>query len=227
MAIKISGTTVIDNSRNLTNINGLAQSTWEAGTSTTETVVSPAKVKAVIDSLSEGGTTLITSTTISSATAVDFTAFDSSLYDGYFFYLHNVRPSSTGQVSLFMSVSTNGGSTFVTTADLAYVGQKQNEDNTFTNISSGGATTIVELARSVSGTAGRGLSGQVWISDPSANSSTKINFFSVFQDGGNVLNKQNGTGVYKNTTEVNAIRFSCNFGGIADGVINMYGLKKQ
>lgn len=49
MAIKISGTTVIDDSRNLTNINSLAQSTWEAGTSTTETVVSPAKVKAAIE----------------------------------------------------------------------------------------------------------------------------------------------------------------------------------
>jgi hypothetical protein len=47
MAIKISGTTVIDDSRNLTNINSLSTSDWINGSSSTETVVSPEKIRAV------------------------------------------------------------------------------------------------------------------------------------------------------------------------------------
>ena len=61
MAIQVNGTTVIDNSRNLTNIASYSNlptqstATWEAGTGTTETTVSPAKIKAAIESLGVSG----------------------------------------------------------------------------------------------------------------------------------------------------------------------------
>jgi hypothetical protein len=48
MAIKISGTsgtTVIDDNRELLNINSLSTSDWANGTSSTETVVSPTQIK--------------------------------------------------------------------------------------------------------------------------------------------------------------------------------------
>lgn len=79
MAIKIAGNTVIDDSRNLTNINSLAEATWEAGVSTTETVVSPAKVKAAIDSLS-GGMTLLGTLTTTSGTVQTLSSLDLSDY---------------------------------------------------------------------------------------------------------------------------------------------------
>ena len=71
MAIQVNGTTVIDNSRNLTNIASYSNlptqstATWEAGTGTTETTVSPAKLKAAIEALASGGTSF---TTVSGST---------------------------------------------------------------------------------------------------------------------------------------------------------------
>lgn len=49
------------------NLPTLTQSTWEAGTNTTEAVVSPAKVKAAIDSLGQKVTTATVNTAIASS----------------------------------------------------------------------------------------------------------------------------------------------------------------
>lgn len=49
------------------NLPTLTQSTWETGTNTTEAVVSPAKVKAAIDSLGEKVTTTTVNTAIASS----------------------------------------------------------------------------------------------------------------------------------------------------------------
>lgn len=51
------------------NLPTLTQATWEAGTNTTEAVVTPAKVKAAIDSLGEKVTTTTVNTAIASSTA--------------------------------------------------------------------------------------------------------------------------------------------------------------
>jgi len=50
------------------NLPTLTQATWEAGTNTTEAVVTPAKVKAAIDSLGEKVTTTTVNTAIASST---------------------------------------------------------------------------------------------------------------------------------------------------------------
>lgn len=50
------------------NLPTLTQGTWEAGTNTTEATVSPAKVKAAIDSLGEKVTTATVNTAIASST---------------------------------------------------------------------------------------------------------------------------------------------------------------
>lgn len=50
------------------NLPTLTQATWEAGTNTTEAVVTPAKVKAAIDSLGEKVTTATVTTAIASST---------------------------------------------------------------------------------------------------------------------------------------------------------------
>jgi len=49
------------------NLPTLTQATWEAGTSTTEAVVTPAKIKAAIDSLGEKVTTTTVNTAIASS----------------------------------------------------------------------------------------------------------------------------------------------------------------
>lgn len=49
------------------NLPTLAQATWQAGTSTTEAVVTPAKVKAAIDSLGQKVTTTTVNTAIASS----------------------------------------------------------------------------------------------------------------------------------------------------------------
>jgi len=110
MAIKISGTTVIDDSRNLTNINSLAEATWEAGTSTTETVVSPAKVKAAIEALGATATE-VSEVATTSGTAVNIITGIPSGVNKIELYIRSITLGVADYIVI--QLGTSGG--FVTT----------------------------------------------------------------------------------------------------------------
>ena len=83
------------------------QATWEAGTSTTETIVSPAKVKPAIDALA--GFSFLSSTAVSGAsTGLTFT----SGYDVFLIVYEGVICSTVAN-PLYMRLSSDGGSTLL------------------------------------------------------------------------------------------------------------------
>ena len=87
-----------------------ATSAWEAGTSTTESLVSPAKVKAAIDALASGGKTWLAPVATTSSTAIDVTSLPSGITE---IVIQFRRVSTNGSSHILVQFGTSGG--FVTT----------------------------------------------------------------------------------------------------------------
>ena len=121
---------ILDNTQ-VTNTSGTqtgllgdqTQATWETGTGTTESLVSPAKIKAAIDALgiSESdlsfGTEFVQTIVPSSGSFLDITLPDTTKFSSVTIEFHNVVHSGSGGRALGIRFSTDGGSTFKEAAD--------------------------------------------------------------------------------------------------------------
>jgi hypothetical protein len=179
-----------------------------SGTPTIPTVGVPSFV--ILNSLSANNSASLTDTT--SLTTV---------YTNYGIFFDNILPSSNS-VTLMAQVSTNGGTTYLNSS-------YQSSSATPSTINT--STTVIlvssNTALGISNAAGYGLSGQLWLYNPSAGANrTQINGtaswripgtggvsfsqFGAFQDGGN--------------SAINAIKFFMSGGNIASGTIQIYGM---
>lgn len=183
-------------------------------------------VKAYVDSYNTA-LSFISKVTLNNDSTVDFTQFDSSLYESYLFTFSNVIPA-TDNVTLLARTSTNGGSSYdsgvsdYSNIDFRADGSSQiDESGTVTS-------TIYLLGRLTpigSDTNEHGVSGKVEIFGPHLSRRTLLKSdFTYFNIAGNV----NGGGVYASrqaASDVNAIRFYFSSGNFESGTITMYGLR--
>ena len=89
-------------------IGDQATSAWEAGTSTTESLVSPAKVKASIDALGAWGLTLLGTLTTTSGTTQTLSGLDLSDYDFIYGILDGVDGTGSFDAIRIASVNLSG-----------------------------------------------------------------------------------------------------------------------
>lgn len=171
-----------------------------------------------------GATEFITSSgEINNAASAVFTAFDSSKYDNYIFYLQYVTPA-TDNASLHCQVSTDGGSNYDTT-DTNYVFGINDID-----YGSPGYRVAHEVG---SATNESGVCGTFSIFGPHRNVFTMIRTNIVFHTSGTgvqvkagyISSPQEVAGIHKVAADVDAVRFLFSSGNIETGEITMLGIK--
>ena len=180
---------------------------------------------------SGGGIVLLEQHTASASASLDFTAWYSSTYDEYLIEILNVIPTTTSRL-LYLRMSTDGGSTYDSTAKYA--------DTVFaskTNTYAPSGATMASPAAQFNVIAGTG--------DGISNAATggAVASLRLFNPGSTTLYKQLlGTTstitaanllviamkayVYQNTSAVNALQFLMSGGTMASGTIRVYGVVK-
>jgi hypothetical protein len=220
MAIKVNGTTVIDDSRELRNI--------AAVDGATATAISAAGVGG-------GGTEFITKATVSSATLnIDFTSssFDSSKYDNYMFVINGLQDDSV-YTYVDVQYSTDGGSSFITGS--SYYWSVTRGDYVFRNEDDSGMQICDRVARASNQIGG--LNSVLYLTNP--HSTTLPTFISgissyVYDASSTYYTDKVAddkfAGYNSTTSAVNGIRFTSSLGSGYEfnrGSIAMYGIKKS
>lgn len=174
-----------------------------------------------------GGFVLIEELVASTSAQLDFNSTITSTYDEYQFEFIDLKPA-TNNVRLYMRVSTDGGSTFLSTTiyqHASYVWRS--------GASGAGGNTDAQLNvcfNNVSTDANYpGVCGHMKIFNPLGTTYRKhlTGQFSFF--GENSANN-NGTvlqGTFMTTSAINSVRFYFETGNIATGTIRSYGFAKS
>lgn len=209
-------------------VGGQSTATWEAGAGTVESLISPANVKAAIESLvpaQASGLEFITSVDASSEATLDFTAFDATKYDSYVFTFANVTPT-TG--SYFRArTSTNGGSSY----------DSSSNNYQYRIMANGSASAAFETFIPLSGVSGStiglsadvdGISGTLEIHGPHLTKKTMVVFNGMhFGSTSSTLVDVSSKTVRLSSDDVNAIQFFFDSGNIESGTITMYGRRNS
>lgn len=169
------------------------------------------------------GTGLIlldTQTAIGSAT-LDFTRFDSNRFWGYRFEIDQLLPATAAQ-SLYVRGSTNGGTSYISTASYAY-GFLAGLSGTTAAAGENLAGAQIDLTSSQGNSAGYVMNGTVDV-DPGSVYTLLKAFHASIDNAGTHTRPVNIYGQIPGTA--NALRFMYASGNIASGTIRMYGLSK-
>jgi len=184
----------------------------------------PAVDGSQLTDVNAGGMKWLARADASADAAIDFTAFDGTLYDAYVFELSNVVPA-TDNVDLLLRLSNDGGSTFISSANYEWRGTVNSS-----TASQGTATDTgfrVNNGASIGNDANKGVSGTITLFAPHvANFTTAKWDVAVTNTSGGIINTTT-SGMYQGAAEVHdAVRFVMSSGNIASGIINMYGLRR-
>jgi hypothetical protein len=164
--------------------------------------------------------------TASSSATLDFTAFNSSLYDDYELIVDNLVPASDN-VTLVLRTSTDGGSTY----DAGVSDYSWGSLYTGTTAAGGNdeADSGISLANANTFGTGtsEGASSRIQIINPAAAAFTRV----LFHTGGrraadNVTFTSAGFGMRLSAADVNAVRLLFSSGNIASGTARLYGRRK-
>jgi hypothetical protein len=172
------------------------------------------------------GLVFISSATISTDAAIDFTGI-SSTYDEYEFHLLNVIPTNDGQ-NIVVRTSTNGGSSYDSGAS-DY--STQYISSVSTTVASFGAATTTGITLGPGGigsaTNEMGLSCVLRLIRPSEATYTRIDYAGGDVDSSGVLRTFQGAGQRLSAADVDAVRFLASAGNLQSGIIKMYGVRKS
>jgi len=205
-----------------------ATGTWETGTSTTESLVSPAKVKAAV--AAAGAETNLETTVISTAvSSVDFT-FDESLYHEVRFVLHGVRVA-TDNSALLMRTSANDGSSYdsgVSDYEWFCTGGRTSSASAAAFGIGDAADSSMQLGLFALGNeADSALSGNFTVYAPSDTSETRVTGMAAFRFSTAEPFSTNSMGGTRNSSAiVNGVRFFASSGNLTSGTIRMIGVLK-
>jgi hypothetical protein len=176
---------------------------------------------------STAGLTLIDGGATGGGSTVDFTSGIGNTYDKYIFYISNARANSNS-TNLCMQVSTDGGSSWKTGGtDYEYASHGYDSGGTNRTKTSTGDSKIFLSDLAKMGTSEGMYSGFIGINE--ADHSGKWTHFEWVlryghQTSGDIC-IASGTGAYRATATVNAIRFLWSAGSFSDGNIRLYGIK--
>jgi len=202
---------ILDNTQ-VTNTSGTqtgllgdqTQATWETGTATTESLVSPAKIKAAIDALgiSESdlslGTEFVQTIVPSSGSFLDITLPDTTKFSSVTIEFQNVIHSGGSDRELGIRFSTDGGSTFKVAFD-DYLGN---------NLLGSGSDQAIGLTGVTSNDSSRGVCGEVNIYDyDSSSQRVQVKGDLIHDDGSSAMSRSLDFGRLVDPGPYNAIRF--------------------
>ena len=195
--------------------------TWETGTSTTESLVSPAKVKAAVGALASSGLAFLASIDVSNQGTADFTEFDATKYDSYEFVFANVIPSNDRE-ELLMRTSTDGGASYDSSG---YAWINTRTVNSTAAISNGASSSAMQICNEIGSASNEdGVSGIVNLFGPHLTKRTMITAKTVgFSGTANSILATEAVGSRFSSADVDAVRFLFTSGNLESGTITMYG----
>lgn len=172
--------------------------------------------------LDSGAMRLLDSQTASSSAQLDFNGIITSTYDSYLIKFDGLTPATSGD-RFYLRVSTDGGSTFVTTNTYTWGGTRSNSGGV---VADGvAATSAIGLGGNQDNTTSTpGFSGHLYIEN-GGSGSKKVTFVghTFTYDGG--MNSNSFAGFWDSTTAIDSFRIF-NGAGNFSGTIRCYGIVK-
>lgn len=175
--------------------------------------------------VSSGGSIILLSTKPASASpSLDFTSSIDSTYSSYMFVMDEIRPATDG-ANLRMLFSTDGGSTWITTASYKWIWEGRT--TTGGNFAADASAGYMTLSQDIGSAAGEALTGEITVNNPSSTTNFKLYRGQMsFTDSAGLFSLMScGGGYFVAATDIDAIQFLFNSGNIAAGSIRMYGIK--
>jgi hypothetical protein len=173
---------------------------------------------------SSGALMLLEQHTASTSASLDFTSCLSSTYDEYVIEFVNVKPA-TNNVDFWFRVSTDGGSTFVSSGYTAHGMVAGGGVGVEDSGSSSAIWLTYQSAAHVSNT--MGINGNIRLFDPLSGSLFKyITGHAYYLTAEPARAHYLSGGSYPQTTAVNAIRLMFSSGNITSGTVRVYGIAK-
>ena len=178
------------------------------------------------DIVAQGGRVLLQQQTASASATLDFTTSISSTYDDYEIRIVGLIPA-TNAVVLQMRVSTDGGSTYLSTNIYSHGGIRSNAGGSVafgTN-----STSQFNLGSSQGNQSDNGgFSGTVSLFAPADTARFKQIKTDAIEAATSATGYStlSGSGTVQSAAAVNAFRFLFSSGNIASGTIRVYGLTK-
>jgi len=174
------------------------------------------------------GYKLITSTSVSGTpTSIDFTGFNSALYDGYVLEFSKLTVT-TDSSNIAIRFTTDGGSSWVSGAtDYDYSMLSAITASSTLYVNSAGNSSII-VASSVGNDSGEHANGVITINDPDDTSvTTSVGIHSWLVDSVNRSKMVVGSGRYKTVGAVNGIQLMFLTGTtFISGEVRLYGKTK-
>jgi len=156
---------------------------------------------------------------------LDFTSFDASKYDAYFFSVANLRPATDSNTGLWMRFSTNGGSSWIS-SNYRYANLCNNSCGVSFEIGSASASQIkFDNGLNGANSGEDGMSGEMWMHGPHLARRTTITYNGSQWSNSGSFSFHTGAGTNDTQTAVNGLRFFYATGNISSGTITMYGLR--
>ena len=182
----------------------------------------------VFAAAASGAWKLLETETASGSAALDFTAFNSSLYSSYMFLIENIHPATDGR-DLWIQTSTNAGSSFATSA-YRWVNTENTVNPAITakGHENDSAIRIMANDNTMGNAADEGVSGTVMLYAPE-NSALVTMFTSniIVHTSGDNAESFTGGGMTAPSLVVDGVRFLLDDGSNMDtGVIRMLGMVK-
>ncbi len=173
------------------------------------------------------GSILLATRTASNSSSLDFTSVLSSTYDEYEFVYTAITPQNSN-VDIDFLVSTNNGSSYAGGTDYTWAGIHYRAGTASGQSNSGGAQIkLLNNATIQNTTAKGGFSGRCTLMHVNNTSQHKFLIAQSYLAGNDgLIYGANVTGVYLQTTAVNAVRFIFTSGNIVSGTIKCYGISK-
>ena len=184
--------------------------------------------------VSTGDVVLLTSTTGSGVSEIEFTSKITSTYGEYIFKFYNIN-AAVDEKSFSFIGSINGGTDYGTNTVITSAGMVAEQDvagsttELIYNTSGLAQSTAIQLITSAQGDeASTSSAGEMHLFSP-ANTTYVKHFYirttaQVLGDGRNRQQQRYVGGYFNTTSAVNAIKFAMNSGNF-DGTIKMWGVK--
>jgi hypothetical protein len=178
------------------------------------------------DIVAAGAMVLLETETASSSATLEFTTAITSTYDSYVFDFVNVLPA-TDNVTFHMRVSTDGGSSWLSTSIYQYANFIHKSSSSGAGGSTGTTSFNLLFNNVDADTAKPGVVGKLDLYAPgsSVNKFLKGQFAHYGENSGAFLGAM-FAGWVATTSAINAVQFYFSSGNIASGVIRCYGIAK-
>ena len=169
---------------------------------------------------------LIETQTVSSVSAVEFTDLQESTYNVHFVTVNDFTISTTGPASVLMQLSTDGGSSYISSG-YQYANQAGTTAGTFTEFKSTSSAYIFLSYSGINNSTNRNHNGYFYIYN--AGDSSKYTFltkqsFGVYATSDTMMF---GSSVYPTANTVNAFKIFMASNTIGTATISLYGIAES